>query len=162
MRPESQILGKFCGDVLNPALIDGRRPCELNCPILLARMEGSGRAAEMLQLPNGTTRSTVIVSAGPVAGQQVQVIRDETDLESARRARDSVLGNISHEFRTPLAAQLASIELLRDGLASLEPTRQGELLDNVERGVLRLMRLIDNLLESVRIEQASLRSAIRR
>jgi signal transduction histidine kinase len=124
--------------------------------MLMARIDGAGRAAEMLQLPNGTTRSTVIVSAAPVAGQQVQVIRDETELESARRARDSVLGNISHEFRTPLAAQLASIELLRDGLESLDPARQGELLDNVERGVLRLMRLIDNLLESVRIEAGQL------
>ncbi|HEX7417780.1 MAG TPA: ATP-binding protein [Steroidobacteraceae bacterium] len=156
MRPESQILGKFCGDVLNPTLVNGRRPCERNCPMLMARIDGAGRAAEMLQLPNGTTRSTVIVSAAPVAGQQVQVIRDETELESARRARDSVLGNISHEFRTPLAAQLASIELLRDGLESLDPARQGELLDNVERGVLRLMRLIDNLLESVRIEAGQL------
>jgi signal transduction histidine kinase len=83
---------------------------------------------------------------------QVQILRDETDLEAARRARDSVLGNISHEFRTPLAAQLASIELLRDGLADMAPDAQRELLANVERGVLRLMRLIDNLLESVRIE----------
>jgi signal transduction histidine kinase/HAMP domain-containing protein len=156
MRPESQLLGKFCGDVLNPEPVNGGRPCELSCPILLARIEGSARAAETLRLPNGTTRSTMIVSAGLVAGQQVQVIRDETELESARRARDSVLGNISHEFRTPLAAQLASIELLRDGLASLDPSRQGELLDNVERGVLRLMRLIDNLLESVRIEAGQL------
>jgi signal transduction histidine kinase len=86
----------------------------------------------------------------------VQVIRDETDLEAARRARDSVLGNISHEFRTPLAAQLASIEMLRDGLATLGPEPQGELLANVERGVLRLMRLVDNLLESVRIESGQL------
>jgi signal transduction histidine kinase len=79
-------------------------------------------------------------------------MRDETDLETARRARDSVLGNISHEFRTPLAAQLASIELLREGLANLPVETQRQLLSNVERGVLRLMRLIDNLLESVRIE----------
>ena len=44
-------------------------------------------------------------------------MRDETELEAVRRARDTVLANISHEFRTPLAAQLASIELLREGLA---------------------------------------------
>jgi signal transduction histidine kinase len=93
-----------------------------------------------------------VLSAPPVQGVQVQILRDETDLEAARRARDSVLGNISHEFRTPLAAQLASIELLRDGLHDMAPDAQQELLANVERGVLRLMRLIDNLLESVRIE----------
>jgi signal transduction histidine kinase len=154
---ESQVLGRFCGDVLRPRpLADGRRPCDASCPILRARGGGEGRAAETLCLDDGSTRSTVIVSAAPVGGQQVQVIRDETDLEAARRARDSVLGNISHEFRTPLAAQLASIEMLRDGLATLGPEPQGELLANVERGVLRLMRLVDNLLESVRIESGQL------
>ncbi len=70
----------------------------------------------MLCLRDGSTRSAIVLSAPPVQGVQVQILRDETDLEAARRARDSVLGNISHEFRTPLAAQLASIELLRDGL----------------------------------------------
>src|SRR5262249_32213064 len=81
---------------------------------------------------------------------------DETELEAVRRARDSVLANISHEFRTPLAAQLASIELLRDGLDVLPPPRQKELVMSLERGTLRLTRLIDNLLESVRIESGQL------
>jgi signal transduction histidine kinase/HAMP domain-containing protein len=154
---ESRVLGRFCGDVLRPRLrADGQRPCEAHCPILLARSGGQGRASEILCLDEGSTRSTVIVSAAPIGGQQVQVIRDETELEAARRARDSVLGNISHEFRTPLAAQLASIEMLRDGLATLGPAPQAELLGNVERGVLRLMRLVDNLLESVRIESGQL------
>ncbi len=82
--------------------------------------------------------------------------RREAEMRIARRARDAVLGNISHEFRTPLAAQLASIELLRDGLERLDPPAQRELLSNVERGVRRLMHLIDNLLESVRIESGQL------
>jgi signal transduction histidine kinase len=82
--------------------------------------------------------------------------RREEETRIARRARDAVLGNISHEFRTPLAAQLASIELLRDGLEGLPPAAQRELLTNVERGVRRLMHLIDNLLESVRIESGQL------
>ena len=66
-------------------------------------------------LSDGAPRTTIITSAAPVDDLQVQVIRDETELEGVRRARDSVLANISHEFRTPLAAQLASIELLREG-----------------------------------------------
>ncbi len=154
---ESAVIGHFCGDVLHPQPdSSGRRPCEFDCPILRARSAAEGRASEILCLADGSKRSTVIVSAAPIEGQQVQVIRDETDLETARRARDSVLGNISHEFRTPLAAQLASIEMLRDGFATLGPEPQAELLGNVERGVLRLMRLVDNLLESVRIESGQL------
>jgi signal transduction histidine kinase len=67
-----------------------------------------------------------------------------------------VLANISHEFRTPLAAQLASIELLREGLDTLPPAHTKELVLSLERGTLRLTRLIDNLLESVRIESGQL------
>ena len=151
-RPAGDIVGQFCGDVLQPQQVDGVRPCEHHCPILAARSSPQASLREMLCLADGSTRSAIVLSAPPVQGVQVQILRDETDLEAARRARDSVLGNISHEFRTPLAAQLASIELLRDGLHDMAPDAQQELLANVERGVLRLMRLIDNLLESVRIE----------
>jgi signal transduction histidine kinase len=66
-----------------------------------------------------------------------------------------VLANISHEFRTPLSAQLASIELLRDRLLQSPGGLEGEtrnLVLSLERGSLRLTQLIDNLLESVRIE----------
>ncbi|MGH8230936.1 MAG: ATP-binding protein [Steroidobacteraceae bacterium] len=151
-RPAGDIIGRFCGDVLQPQHVNGERPCEHHCPIIAARNAPQSSAREILCLHDGSTRSTIILSAPPVQGVQVQILRDETDLEAARRARDSVLGNISHEFRTPLAAQLASIELLRDGLADMAPEAQRELLANIERGVLRLMGLIDNLLESVRIE----------
>ena len=151
-RPAGDIVGQFCGDVLQPQPVNGERPCERHCPILAARDSPHASAREILCLRDGSTRSAIVLSAPPVQGIQVQILRDETDLEAARRARDSVLGNISHEFRTPLAALLASIELLRDGLNGMSPEAQRELLANVERGVLRLMRLIDNLLESVRIE----------
>ena len=156
--PDSQdtVIGRFCGDVLHPNIAPSERPCDRNCPIIAARSLGAARAAEQLRLADGSVRSTIVVSAAPAEGRQVQLLRDETDLEAVRRARDSVLGNISHEFRTPLAAQLASIEMLRDGISTLTPAEQSGLLLNVERGVLRLMRLIDNLLESVRIEAGQL------
>ena len=151
-----QAVGRFCGDVLKPRNEDGRRPCDYQCPILQARMENSAKAIEHLQVASSGARTTVITSSGIVDGLQVQVIRDETELEAVRRARDSVLANISHEFRTPLAAQLASIELLLEGLETLQPVQQRELVMSLERGALRLTRLIDNLLESVRIESGQL------
>jgi signal transduction histidine kinase len=153
--PEEAV-GRFCGDVLKPRNEDGRRPCDYRCPILQARTDNSAKAVEHLQVSPTDARTTVITSSGIVDGLQVQVIRDETELEAVRRARDSVLANISHEFRTPLAAQLASIELLVEGLETLQPGQQKELVMSLERGTLRLTRLIDNLLESVRIESGQL------
>ncbi len=153
--PEEAV-GRFCGDVLKPCNEDGRRPCDTRCPILQARTDNSAKAIEHLQVGSAEARTTVITSSGIVDGLQVQVIRDETELEAVRRARDSVLANISHEFRTPLAAQLASIELLLEGLDTLDRSQQKELVMSLERGALRLTRLIDNLLESVRIESGQL------
>jgi len=150
-------VGRFCGDVLKPCASDerGMRPCETSCPILVARAEGTARAIEHLQTAQRGIRTALITSSGLVEGLQVQVIRDETELEAVRRARDSVLANISHEFRTPLAAQLASIELLRGRLTGSSAEHE-PLVNSLERGTLRLTRLIDNLLESVRIESGQL------
>ena len=158
IRPQEAV-GRFCGDVLQPLTEDGRRPCDHRCPILQARSAGTAQCVERLRRAD-ETRTAVVTSSGVVEGLQVQVIRDETELEAVRRARDSVLANISHEFRTPLAAQLASIELLLDNLDSMAPAQRRELTESLQRGTLRLTRLIDNLLESVRIESGQL--AIRR
>ncbi len=145
-------IGRFCGDVLNPQAPDGTRPCEVQCPIVHARFRSGARAIEHVLLRSGQVRTVVITSAPPAENQQVQVMRDETEVEAARRLRDAVLANISHEFRTPLSAQLASIELLLDQLPGLTVEQIGELVGRLQRGTLRLTQLIDNLLESVRIE----------
>lgn len=152
-----QVIGKFCGDVLKPCVdAAGNRPCDSQCPILQARSSDSAQATEHLQIADERVITTVITSAGLVDGLQVQVLRNETELEAIRRARDSVLANISHEFRTPLAAQLASIELLLDGMEHMPTEQTRELVLSLERSTQRLTALIDNLLESVRIESGQL------
>jgi signal transduction histidine kinase len=152
-----EAFGRFCGDVLRPERDnEGRRPCETSCPIVAARQAGAAEAVERIHPDIGSARRVVITSAQANDGIQVQVLRDETDLEAVRRTRDTVLANISHEFRTPLAAQLASIELLDDGLGSMSTEAQRDLVSSLQRGVRRLTWLIDNLLESVRIESGQL------
>ncbi len=153
--PAAELIGQFCGDVLKPCAVNGRRPCDTDCPIFTARDDGKAQSTERIEA-GGVARTVVITSAAPVGGLQMQVMRDETELEAVRRARDTVLANISHEFRTPLAAQLASVELMLDGLDAMPREKLGDLLTSLQRGTLRLTRLIDNLLESVRIESGQL------
>lgn len=152
-----QAVGRFCGDVLRPIGPGGERPCAEHCPIVHARFRGNARATEHLTLANGERRTVVITSAPTSGERQVQVIRDETELEATRRLRDAILANISHEFRTPLSAQLASIELLLDQLDQLDVADIGRLIVSLQRGTLRLTQLIDNLLESARIESGQYR-----
>ncbi|MGQ0722735.1 MAG: sensor histidine kinase [Candidatus Eiseniibacteriota bacterium] len=157
-------VGRFCGDILNPADANGVRPCEEHCPIVDARFRGEARATERLVLSDGTRRTVIVGSAAPVAGPseeedggalQYQVLRDETEEEAVRNLRDDVLAHISHEFRTPLSAQLASIEMIRGRLHEIGAEDVDALVQSVERATLRLTGLIDNLLESLRIESGS-------
>lgn len=147
--------GRFCGDLLRPAPQGDVLPCEQDCPILHARFRGATTAGERLRRADGRELAVVITSATPTVAQgetwrQIQVIREETAVEAARRLRDHVVANVSHEFKTPLAAQLAAIELLETQVADLPEAKT--LIASLERGTLRLTQLVDNLLESVRLE----------
>jgi PAS domain S-box-containing protein len=88
------------------------------------------------------------------------VMRDVSDDEAVRQLRSYFLANISHEFRTPLSAIHASVELLLEDLGSLSREDVAALLHSVDLSVTGLQTLIDNLLESLSIEAG--RFSIRR
>jgi PAS domain S-box-containing protein len=85
-------------------------------------------------------------------GDIALVLRDVSNEEVIRRLLGEFLANISHEFRTPLSALSASIELLLDQLPDLEQQELEELLNSIHLGTLSLQHLIDNLLEGASIE----------
>lgn len=95
--------------------------------------------------------ATLDVTEGALP-QTVLVIRDVTIEDAAQRLRSYFLANISHEFRTPLSALKASVELLLDGVESFTPSETLELVRSVHFSVTSLQTLVDNLLESVSIE----------
>jgi signal transduction histidine kinase len=68
------------------------------------------------------------------------------------RAKMQFFSNVSHEFRTPLTLMLGPLEDLRaaHGIALPDPVR--EELDVVYRNALRLLRLVNTLLDFSRIE----------
>lgn len=62
------------------------------------------------------------------------------------------LANISHEFKTPLASLLASLELLIDNEDHLSREERHVLLNSVHLSATSLQTLVNNLLESTSIE----------
>jgi PAS domain S-box-containing protein len=85
------------------------------------------------------------------------VFRDVSEEEVVHRLLGHFLANIAHEFRTPLSALAASVELLLDQAPDLNPAELQELLTSLHLGVLGLQTLVDNLLESASIEAGRFR-----
>lgn len=82
----------------------------------------------------------------------VLVLRDVSEEEALNHLLGSFLGNITHEFRTPLSALTASIEILLDESDDLTQLEMKELLRSIHLSILNLENLIDNLLEGSSIE----------
>lgn len=90
----------------------------------------------------------------PEAGNATRalVIRDVTDEERIHRLIGEFMANITHEFRTPLSALSASVELLISQLPSLTTPEIEQLLNSLNIGIVNLQALIDNLIEAASIE----------
>ncbi|HET7500201.1 MAG TPA: ATP-binding protein, partial [Kofleriaceae bacterium] len=93
------------------------------------------------------------------AGQVVTAIRNARALQVERkraealaeidRAKTVFFSNISHEFRTPLTLMLGPTE---DALGDPGRALRGEALETVYRNELRLLKLVNALLDFSRIE----------
>lgn len=102
------------------------------------------------------TRARLLPPEGGAA-RVALVFRDISEEEAVRRLLSHFLANVSHEFRTPLSAVAASVELLLDQAPDLPPDELQELLTSLHLGVLNLQKLVDNLLESASIEAGRFR-----
>jgi PAS domain S-box-containing protein len=101
--------------------------------------------------------STRISQAESGEDQTVLVFRDVSEEETVHRMLGQFLGNITHEFRTPLSALAALTELLLDQAPDLSPDELQELLASLHISVVSLQTLVDNLLESSSIEAGRFR-----
>jgi PAS domain S-box-containing protein len=82
------------------------------------------------------------------------------ELEAARRQelelKSRFVSQMSHEIRSPLAVIHQFVSILADGLAGDLTPDQRQCLDIVGRNVSQLRGLVDNLLESARLESSRL------
>lgn len=151
-----ELVGRSREDVLGLPIAAVLRPIERSGAEAGAD-PAAAIAREQRYTPSDRARPLTVRRLVASGDRQVLVVREETALEAARFMRDRILANLSHEFQTPLSAQMASTELLRDHLRSGGDAVALQLADAQFRGTLRLSQLVENLLDSVRIESGQMR-----
>lgn len=105
------------------------------------------------------------VSAGPILDEQgsfegaVLAYKDVTELVTALRAKDEFVASVSHELRTPLTAIMGFLDLALEE-AGLSPTVR-QRLTVVKRNAVRLLRLVDDLLLTAKLDDGHLTLELR-
>jgi two-component system phosphate regulon sensor histidine kinase PhoR len=112
------------------------------------------KTAEMqsVQYESGTSKRYLRVIAVPITGSGVLLLfQDLTSLRNLQTTRRELIGNISHEFRTPLAGIKAMVETLHGGAID-DKKAAGDFLNRIDSEVDRLTQLVTELTELSRIE----------
>jgi PAS domain S-box-containing protein len=144
-------------------------------PIVVSNLPDRIRHAMILPIKQGSSMSTAVLIAGLspcrplddgyrgfldlIVRQFAAAIADAQTYESERaraealaeidRAKTAFFSNVSHEFRTPLTLLLGPLEE-----AQQKPSEglRGAPLESAHRNALRLLRLVNTLLDFSRIE----------
>lgn len=107
------------------------------------------------QFESGVTRRFLRVIAAPVidgkANEILFLFQDLSELRNLQTMRKELVGNISHELRTPITGIKAMVETLRDGALDDKEAAK-DFLARIESEVDRLAQTVSELTELSRIE----------
>ena len=98
-----------------------------------------------------------------MAGSVVEVTeRKEAErvLQEANRAKDEFLATLAHELRNPLAPIRTGLEILKKDQANGPPSERARTM--MERQLVHMIRLIDDLLDISRINSGKIRLEVSR
>jgi K+-sensing histidine kinase KdpD len=101
----------------------------------------------------------VLVDLGAASIERARLGATNAEMEALTRTdrlRQALLSSVSHDFRTPLAATLASITTLRNMGEALDESTRCDLLLTIEEETRRLSRFVTNLLRMSRLEAGEL------
>jgi PAS domain S-box-containing protein len=158
---------RFCGS-FKLRRADGKSLHHDQMPMAVAMRENRPiRAQEaVIERPDGS-QITVLVNIDPIRDASGQVLgainvfhdttalkQAEQQLKEADRRKDEFLATLAHELRNPLAPIRNSLQILRmSGAAGPSAERVYEMM---ERQVVHMVRLVDDLLELSRISRGSI------
>jgi PAS domain S-box-containing protein len=149
-----EVLHHSCDEVFQ--LLEENTPFSQYIPLPGQKSQVVVQVADERQVILSITRAHLTPSA--VANSEIALVfRDVSEEVAVHHLLGYFIANVAHEFRTPLSALAASIELLIDQAPTLSAGEVDELLKSLHLGVFSLQTLIDNLLESASIETGRFR-----
>ena len=122
-----------------------------------ARADSAERAAFQSEIATAGFGLAAVGLFGFFAMRQVRRIDDQNvDLQSADLAKDEFIATVSHELRTPLTSMNGYVELLLEEGADPLTEEQRSFLVTVQRGSVRLQRLMNDLLLTAQVRSGHL------
>ena len=145
-QPDGTVIGN---DELPPALaLRGRHPAR----------------REIVVVREGQKLATVMMAAAPIFAPDAATVesvvlacQDVSALYELAQEKDRFLSVAAHELRTPLTALHATTQLVEvDPAAFDDAARRAAVLARIRRQTGRLVRLVEQLLDSVRVQSGEL------
>ena len=99
----------------------------------------------------------IMIAVGQLIAYLVEKAAHAKELETSERLQETLLGSLSHELRTPLAAIMGASSGLLTHELNLNSEQKQELYQTIDSGAQRMRRLIDNLLDTARIQSGVLK-----
>ncbi len=139
-------------NTIGKSFIEAVRDHEINDLLKLCRKSST---IQDIQYESGVSKRYIRAIAIPVGNRKREGIlllfQDLTDIRNLQTTRRELIGNISHEFRTPLAGIKAMVETLRGGAVD-DKKAATDFLARIDNEVDRLTQMVAELTELTRIE----------
>ncbi|HEY4000682.1 MAG TPA: ATP-binding protein [Candidatus Xenobia bacterium] len=154
------IVGRPCSAFLQCQTVDGVW-CATQCPLKLA-MDGQKRwdsgLNNVFMVRRDGSKVPVFITAAPVGEETgaILVFRDITKEKEIEQVKEDFLATITHDLKSPLSSIVGYTELLRHPRVGTLGETQLEFLEAITRSSKTLQILIDNILESTRMESGQM------
>jgi len=161
-RAAQEVFGFSQNDVRGKSVIEAVRDHEMDAVLKQCVRTNEYQSA---QFETHLLKRFVRVIATPVAvahgnmNEILLLIQDLTELRDLQTMRRELVGNVSHDLRTPIAGVKAMVETLRDG-ALEDRDAAPDFLARIEDEVDRMTQIVSELTELSRMETGKANLAI--
>lgn len=157
-RSQDEVLGRFCGDILQSGA------CQSTCPIKLAMrskmpegpIETTIMHGERGRIPISLRAAGLYNSKGELTGG-VEVFHDISAIKALERERSNLVSMFAHDMKSPLVGiQGFALRMLKQDDTG-QPEKNIKYLEVIRKEAARLESIINDFLDFARLETGSLK-----